>query len=159
MKRSLCLLFAAIGLIVQLSTKAQDIPLSKFDTRGFVVIDSFMTALVNHADNEKAAARAALPFIHRSEYDNAGTGLKQDRLDYSFKKAWQNAKFYKLSVEVTRIQKQNLTGIGFGNTAGTGTAYKIWIAKKDGVSGLPAPLNVFFPSDGSDPKLYYYGSL
>jgi hypothetical protein len=159
MKRSLYLMFACIGLIVQLSAKAQDIPLSKFDTRGFVVIDSFMTALVTNTGNEKAAAIAALPFIHRSEYDNSGTNLKQDRLDFSFKKAWQNAKFYKLSVEVTRIQKQNLTGIGFGNTAETGTAYKIWIAKKDGVAGLPAPLNVFFPSNGSDPKLYYYGSL
>ncbi len=159
MKRLSFILLACMGIFSQFSATAQDIPLKQFDKRGIAVIDSFMTALMNHQDNEMAAASAALPFIHRSEYDNTGTNLKRDRLDFSFKKAWQNAKFYKWYVQPTMVQKQNLTAIGFGETAEAGTAYKVWIAKKDGVGGLPAPLNVFFPADGSEPKLYYYGSL
>ena len=93
------------------------------------------------------------------EYDNSGTNLKRDRLDFSFKKAWQNAKFYQVPIVATRVQKQNLTGIGFGATAQLGTSYKVWISKKDEVNGMPAPLNVFFPGDGSVPTLHYYGSL
>jgi hypothetical protein len=159
MKRLSFLLLASVGIFIRLSVNAQDIPLKQFDKRGIAVIDSFMTALMNHQDDEMAAAQAALPFIHRSEYDNTGTNLKRDRLDFSFKKAWQNAKFYKWYVVATRVQKQNLTAIGFGETAEAGTSYKVWIAKKDGVGGLPAPLNVFFPADGSSPTLHYYGSL
>lgn len=147
------------ALLIQMSAYGQDIPINKFDQRGIEVINSFMTALVNNQTDEMAAAKAALPFIHVSEYDNSGTNLKRDRLDFSFKKAWQNAKFYKLPLSVTRIQRQNLTAIGFGTTAQAGTGFKVWIAKKDGVTGMPAPLNIFFPSDGSAPKLNYYGSL
>ena len=159
MKRILISFLAGTAILLHLSANGQDIPVNKFDQKGIDVINSFMKALADNPGDEMAAAKAALPFIHNSEYDNKGTNLKRDRLDYSFKKAWQNAKFYTIPVKATRVQKQNLTAIGFGNTAQAGTAYKVWIAKKDGVAGLPAPLNVFFPSDGTAPKLYYYGSL
>jgi len=152
-------LFAFAGVLMQISTIAQDIPVEQFDKAGVDVLNSFMKAIMDNQADEMAAAKAALTIIHKSEYDAAGTNLKKDRLDYSFKKAWQNAKFYKNPIVITRVQKQNLTAIGFGATAQNGTAYKVWVAKNDGVSGLPAPLNVFFPADGSAPKVYYYGSL
>lgn len=159
MKRLSMLLMTVVAILAQLPSYGQDIPIGKFDKRGIEVINHFMNALMDNSADEMAAAGAAMPFIHPSEYDNSGTHLKRDRLDYSFKKAWQNAKFYKIPVSVTRIQRQNLTAIGFGNTAQAGTSYKVWIAKKDGVNGMPAPLNLFFPSDGSGPTLHYYGSL
>ena len=159
MKKVLSLLITGMAICLQFSAKGQEIQLNKFDKRGVELINSFMNALIANATDELAAAKTALPFIHRSEYDNSGTSLKRDRLDYSFKKAWQNAKFYQVPVSVTRVQKQSLTAIGFGATAQAGTSYKVWIAKKSGVRGLPAPLNVFFPSDGSGPTLNYYGSL
>lgn len=146
-------------MLTQFHSYGQDIPLNKFDKRGIEVINNFMQALMDNQTDEQAAAKAAMPYIHASEYDNSGTNLKRDRLDFSFKKAWQNAKFYQLPVSVTRIQKQNLTAIGFGPTAQAGISYKVWIAKKAGVNGMPAPLNVFFPADGSAPTLHYYGSL
>jgi len=139
--------------------KAQDVPLDQFDKRGIEVLNKFMDALNANAADENAAAVAAIPYIHKSEYDNTGTALKKDRMDFSFKKAWQNAKFYEAPIKVTRVQKQNLTGIGFQATAQLGVAYKVWVGKKAGVAGLPAPLNIFFPADGTDPKVYYYGSL
>jgi hypothetical protein len=155
MKNILLLTLLFLGVVV----KAQDIPLESFSAKAIEVTNSFMAAVLAHPDDEMAAAKAALPFIHRSEYNNEGTDLKKDRLDFSFKKAWQNAKFYDSPVKITRIQKQSITAIGFAATAQKGTCYKVFIGKKTGVAGLPAPLNVFIPEDGSDPKVYYYGSL
>ena len=161
MKRKIFSFLACTALLLQLSSYGQEVSLNKFDKRGIEVINSFMNAIMDpdSQGNEGTAAIAALPYIHASEYDARGTNLKKDRLEFSFKKAWHNAKFYTLPVSVTRIQRQHITAIGFGATAQAGKAFKVWIAKKDGVAGMPAPLNVFFPSDGSAPKLYYYGSL
>ncbi len=159
MKRLIITLIAGMAIFMQYHSYGQDIPVNKFDKRGIEVINNFMQALLDNSSDEMAVAKAAMPYIHASEYDNSGTNLKRDRLDYSFKKAWQNAKFYKVPVSVTRIQRQNLTAIGFGATAQKGISYKVWIAKKAGVNGMPAPLNVFFPADGSGPTLNYYGSL
>ncbi len=146
-----------IMLLFCLNIFGQDISIKDFDQRGIKAINDFMTAL--NAGTKEEAAKNAIKFIHKSEYDNTGAALKQDRMNYSFKKAWENAKFYQTPVKVTRVQKQALTAIGFGNTAEKGTSYKVWISKKEGVAGLPAPLNVFFPADGSTPTLHYYGSL
>lgn len=148
-----------IAISVSLNLSAQDIQLADFDKRGIEVVNKFMDAINANATDITAAAKAALPFIHNSEYDASGAALKRDRMDFSFKKAWQNAKFYESPVKVTRIQKQSLTAIGFGATAQAGTSYKVFIGKKAGVAGMPAPLNVFLPADGSEPKVHYYGSL
>jgi hypothetical protein len=137
----------------------QDEPIESLNKSATDAVTNFMKALNSNASDEMAAAKAALPYIHKSEYDKSGSNLKQDRLDYSFKKAWQNAKFYQNPVKITRVQKQSVTAIGFGNTAQKGTCYKVFIAKKEGGTGLPAPLNVFIPEDGTDAKIYYYGSL
>lgn len=157
MKKTICLILSMA--LVGFSIQAQEIKLKDFDKRGIELIDSFMNVLLQNPSDEMVAAKAAMPYIHRSEYNNQGNQLMQDRLNFSFKKAWQNAKFYAWPVVVTRIQQQNLSQVGFGETAEAGTGFKIWISKKEGVSGMPAPLNVFFPADGSAPKLNYYGSL
>ena len=159
MKTLFSFLLVCAGVLVQGPANAQDIKVEDFDKAGIEVLNTFMKAILNNQEDEMAAAKAALPVIHKSEYDDSGTNLKKYRLDFSFKKAWQNAKFYKSPVLITRVQKQNLTAIGFGATAEKGTAYKVWIAKNEGVAGLPAPLNVFFPANGGAPKVYYYGSL
>ena len=159
MKKMIPALIAITAMLMQFVSYGQDIPVNKFDQRGIEAINKFMAALSDNASNEQDAAKAAMPFIHRSEYDKSGTNLMRDRLDFSFKKAWQNVNFYRAPVSITRIQKQNLTAIGFGATAQAGTSYKVWIAKKEGVNGMPAPLSVFFPADGSAPTLHSYGSL
>lgn len=159
MKPLFFFLVVCAGVLIQSPSSAQDIKIEDFDKAGIEVLNGFMKAIMDNQGDEMAAAKAALPFIHKSEYNDSGTNLKKDRLDFSFKKAWQNAKFYKIPVVVTRVQKQTITAIGFGTTMEKGTAYKVWIAKHDGVAGLPAPLNIFFPDDGAAPKVYYYGSL
>ena len=159
MKKTLVFLFVFTAMFIQTLSKAQDIPIDQFDKAGVVTLNGFIKAIMDNQGDEMAAAKAALSYVHKSEYDASGTNLLKDRLDFSFKKAWQNAKFYKNPIVITRVQKQNLTGIGFKTTAQLGTSYKVWIAKNDGVAGLPAPLHIFFPADGSAPKLHNYGSL
>lgn len=156
-KLLLTLLFGLVFLsgIVQ----SQDLAIESFDKKAIEVVNSFVSALNANAGDETSAAKACMAYIHKSEFDNSGTSLKQDRLDFGFKKAWQNAKFYQSPVKITRIQKQNVTAVGFASTAQKGTTYKVFIAKKEGVAGLPAPLNILIPEDGSEPKIYYYGSL
>ena len=153
------ILALVLGLGLSFSAFSQDLPVDQFDKRGIEVVNKFMEAIMSNQSDINAAAKKALPIIHRSEYNSAKNGLLADRMSYSFKKAWENAKFYTTPVVVTRVQKQGISAIGFKETAQSGTAYKVWISKKDGVAGLPAPLNVFFPADGSAPTMYYYGSL
>ncbi len=136
---------------------AQDIDISQFDQRGVVCLQNFVNSLLETDFN--VAAQKAMQQIHKSDFAKDGNSLKQDRLNFSFKKAWQNAKFYANPIKITRVQKTSLSAIGFKETAQAGTSYKVWIGKKQGVNGMPAPIYVFFPSDGGEPKLHDYGSL
>ena len=37
--------------------------------------------------------------------------------------------------------------------------YKYFIAKKDGVGGMPSPIQVFYPEGGGEPIVYDFGSF
>ncbi len=129
----------------------------ELDERGKIVLQKFIDILLD--PNFDAAAEKALQVIHKSDFNNSGEALKSDRLQFSFKKAWQNAKFYQNPIKITRVQKTSLSGIGFKDTAENGTSYKVWVGKKKGVNGMPAPIYVFFPAGGGEPKIHDYGSL
>jgi hypothetical protein len=40
-----------------------------------------------------------------------------------------------------------------------GELYKYFIAKKEGVGGMPAPIQIFYPEGGGDPIVYDFGSF
>ena len=107
----------------------------------------------------KTSARKVVPLMHKSLLNARGTRLDDDTYRYSFKKAYQNAKNYAYPVHVTRAQRLRTTGVGYGATYQRGFEYKLWIAKKRGVAGMPAPLVLFFPEGSTVPKLTYVGSL
>lgn len=67
---------------------------------------------------------------------------------YSLKKDFENAKFYKSPPEITRVQLYKGDYDGYQNTLIEGDSYKIWIAKKDGVAGMPAPIKILVPKSG-----------
>jgi hypothetical protein len=136
------------------STKPQG---DELDERGKLVLQKFIDILLEPDFN--IAAEKALQVIHKSDFNNSGEALKSDRLQFSFKKAWQNAKFYQNPIKITRVQKTNLSGIGFKDTAENGTSYKVWVGKKKGANGMPALIYVFFPAGGGEPKIHDYGSL
>jgi len=127
------------------------------DKRAEALLNDFMKALlIEEAD---ASAKACLKYVHKSLINTSGDDLTKDLRDFSFKKAHSNAKFYANPVKITRVRKNKVTAIGFKETGENGTEYSYFISKKEGVNGMPAPVNIFFPADGSAPKISYMGSL
>lgn len=91
-----------------------------------------------------------------------GKTLRKDVKGFSLKKDHDGIKFYKQPVEVTRVNKTYSGGQGFGTSAIKGQVYKIWIAKKDGVAGLPAPVSIMVPEGHATittPKVVNIGSF
>lgn len=80
-------------------------------------------------------------------------------MHFSLKKDYQNAKFYKVPAVITRIVKTEDDYDGYGPTLFQWTRYKIWIAKKDGVAGLPAPIPIIKPKSGAPKIVTTIGSL
>ncbi len=104
----------------------------------------------------KKVASAGL--VHKSKLDPNDSGqLNSDSLRFSFKKAHGAAKLYQ--VKITRVVETKTTGVGFGKTAEKGKLFKYFVAKKDGVDGRPAPVQIFFADGGGEPVLYDWGSF
>ncbi len=121
------------------------------------LLNGVMNALL--IADEDQSATAVLAYVHKSLKDRTGTALTADVRQFSFKKAHQNARFYALPVQVTRVRENNGTSIGFGETAEMGRTEDHFLAKKEGEVGLPAPMTVFIPTSGGPPKIAYLGSL
>lgn len=129
------------------------------DARAEKLLNDFLAALTSHQDNMDAAVKAALPHLHKTLLASGGNDVTNDLRNFSFKKAWSNAKFYAQPVKITRIRKTGTTAIGFRETAEKGKVMDYFVAKADGVNGMPAPVKVFFPDGGGEPKISYVGSL
>ena len=68
-------------------------------------------------------------------------------MEFSLKKDFQNSKFYQYPAKITRVVKILNDYDGYQQNYIEGTSYKVWIAKKDGVAGMPAPVRVIKPKD------------
>ncbi|MBK8217394.1 MAG: hypothetical protein IPK71_27015 [Myxococcales bacterium] len=121
------------------------------------LLDAFLSALQGQRD-EEAAARAVLPFVHKSMLGPSG-GLSDDVRRFSFKKAFGAAPLYAVPVVVTRVRPSSTTAIGFGPTGERGRSVDYFVAKRPGQVGMPAPVTVFFPESGAPPSIAYVGSL
>lgn len=96
-------------------------------------------------EDEKERIKAILPLVHDSMKTKDKKYLSRDILLYSYKKAYQNYKFYKFPVEIDYVIKgRNLT-IGYKETAEYGRIDKYFIKKKENVAGLSAPISIFIP--------------
>lgn len=94
--------------------------------------------------------------------ENFPVSLRSDVKIYSLKKDFDNIKFYANPVVITRVNVSQSNGNGFGKTAIAGTVYKIWIKKKEGVSGMPAPIQIMVPKGNAQittPKVVNIGSF
>lgn len=129
----------------------------EIDKRAETLLNDFMKALL--IEDFDASSKACLKYVHKSLINKTGDNLTKDLLDFSFKKAHSNAKFYASPVVISRVRKNKVTAIGFKETGEKGEEYSYFINKKAGVNGMPAPVNIFFPADGSAPKISYMGSL
>ena len=152
----LCAATAVPALLPPVAQAQMDEPV---DPRAEKLLNDFLTALASNKEDMNAAIKAALPHLHKSLLGPGGSDVSQDLRNFSFKKAWQNAQFYAQPVKITRVRKTGTTGIGFRETAEKGKVVDYFVAKKEGINGMPAPVKIFFPEDGSAPKVSYVGSL
>lgn len=146
-------IFLVLGGISQ-NSFSQDV---QPDPKAVEVINNFMKAL--SIEDFEQSVKAAMPYLHKSLLNDAGNDISPDLRRFSFKKAHDGVKFYAIPATITRVQKTTQTQVGFGPTAEAGEVYKYFVGKKEGVSGMPAPLQVFIPNGGGEPKLVNIGSL
>lgn len=89
-----------------------------------------------------------------------GRTLRGSVKPYSLKKDHQNIQFYSLNpVKITRVNVSGPRSSGYGPSAIRGKVYKIWIDKKSGQAGRPAPISIMVPEGGGQPKVVGIGSL
>lgn len=127
------------------------------DKKAEALLNQFLPALQT-ADFE-ASIKAALPLLHKSMLNDGGNDITADLRRFGFKKAHENANGYANPVKISRVRDTSTAAIGFGPTAEAGLVVDYFIDKKEGTGGMPAPVKVFFPSDGGAPKISYIGSL
>jgi len=127
------------------------------DPEAVQLINDFLGALSIEDDTERL--QAVIPLVHKSLLTRDGDDLDRDTKEFSYKKAYSNVKFYSQPADITEVRKGTPTTVGWEETAEAGRVDKYFIDKKDGVDGMPAPIEVFWPEDGGPPKIYYMGSL
>jgi hypothetical protein len=150
------------GLIVLLILAASAMPSQAAekippDERAVKLLNDFMAALA--IPDSEAREQAVVPLVHKSLLTADGKRLDDNTRPFSYKKACQNAKFYQHPVKIKYVLKGGVYTIGFGDTAERGRTDRYFLEKKEGVAGMPAPILVFWPDSGGDPKITNMGSL
>jgi len=159
------MLFAALTMLISSNllfaqTKENDIPVNQLPETVKVVLDNYIEILNNPTlDN---CAINFLTIAGGSLVNDDASALAQSIKDMSLKKDFNDIKFYKQPVEITRVNKTYSNGLGYGVAATKGYVYKIWIQKKDPSQGMPAPVSILLPDEGQyvkTPKVVGIGSF
>ena len=148
--------WCAFALIISLSIPASAIEKIEAHPHATKLINQFMKTLV--IKDAARRDRAVTKLLHKSMLTSAGE-LTSSVKRYSYKKACDNVRLYQSPVKVTQVHKGREVTIGFKETAERGRIDKYFVAKRSGVAGSPAPLHVFWPKSGGEPRLTNIGSL
>ena len=133
---------------------------TQVDQRAVALLNDFLAALQRNSSDIDAAARAASPYLHKSLLRPGNpSDVNDDLKNFSFKKAWQNARFYANPVNITRVRRNQVTAIGYGDTGEAGYVVDYFVGKLNPQAAMPAPVSVFFPNGGGAPRISYVGSL
>ncbi len=154
---SLC----SLSLVSFGQSKANDIGVAQLPTEVKKVLDEYVDMLINSSSLEDCAAKFS-SIAGGGLVNEDGLTLRNRVQPYSLKKDYENIKFYAQPLNITRVNATYSNGQGFGESAIKGMVYKIWIAKKNGQVGIPAPISIMVP-DGhptiTTPKVVNIGSL
>ena len=147
-----------VGVMLIMSSWGSSWAVTKVDPdpQAVKLVRQFMKAL-HLQDPIKREARVS-KYLHKSLL-TSDQKLTASIKNYSFKKACDNVKFYEVPARITEVHRGREVTIGFKETAERGRIDKYFVAKRDGVAGLPAPLHVFWPQGGGAPTLVNIGSL
>lgn len=148
--------FLLAGLAATLCPAVWSVERIDPDPAAVELLNSLLKALMLEDEGQRLAA--VLPLVHKSLITRDGKDLERSVKDFSYKKASAGARLYAFPVEITEVHKGNSLTIGFKETAETGRVDKYFLAKRSGVAGRPAPIHVFWDSQGK-PKVTNMGSL
>lgn len=154
----LAMLFTASLSMAQ--SKKNDIPVSQLPSGVKSVLNQYVSTL--KSGNLDQVAQKFTAIAGGGLVNEDGKSLRSSVKPYSLKKDWQNIKFYANPVKITRVNKSQTNGTGYGASALKGTVYKIWIDKKPGQAGMPAPISIIVPQGHptiKSPKVIGIGSL
>jgi hypothetical protein len=159
------LLFAlAILLSSQVAfaqSKANDIPVDQLPAEVKTVLEKYLNILRSSPELDLVAEQF-LEIAGGSLVNEDGKTLRGSIKPYSLKKDFTGVNLYANPVVITRVNKTFSNGDGFGESALRGNVYKIWIAKKAGGAGMPAPISIIVPEGHPSiktPKVVGIGSL
>lgn len=154
---SLTIVFFILFSSSLLNNQSQDIPISELPQEILDIVNQYLFILQNSVTLEEAASK--LQNILGGGLLNYQGQISQDTLSFSLKKDFQNAKLYQYPVKITRVVKILNDYDGYKQSYIEGTGYKVWVAKKEGTAGLPAPVHLIKPKDGSTAKIIGIGSF
>ncbi|MEZ4221740.1 MAG: hypothetical protein R3B13_12485 [Polyangiaceae bacterium] len=163
-KRTFVQLIGAAALMLSLPVSAQparyDINKSELPKPVKEVLAKYIKMLRASKDLDDCAKRFTT-IAGGKLVNEDGKTLRGTVQPFSLKKDFSNIKFYANPIEITRVAKLPPVTSGFGPSAIRGPQYKIWIAKKEGAAGMPAPMTILVPEGHDsikDPKVVSIGS-
>ncbi len=145
MKKIKFLFILIIFLSFFFSFQSQDIPVKDLPSEIADIVNRYVYILQTSSSVEDAASKLG-DILGGGLLDSYGK-ISRDTMEFSLKKDYYNSKFYQYPIKITRVLKILNDYDGYQETYIEGTSYKVWIAKKDGVAGLPAPVRVIKPKD------------
>ena len=150
-------LAAAAAAVTGVSGAVAAIEKIEPDAKGVKLCSEFLAAISHKQEADRL--KAVAPLLHKSMLTPDGKDLDRNTKEFSYKKACQNAQFYAQPAEIFEVHKGNVVTVGFRETAERGRTDKYFVKKKEGAAGRPAPLHVFWPENGGEPRLVNIGSL
>lgn len=149
---------------IEAQSTRDDIPKEQIPKSVLTVLESYIQIIKTSPTLEEAGSQftkiAGGGLVNESV---TNITLRTSILPFSLKKDYGNIKFYADPIEITRVNlSPNVSKQGFGESAIQGRVYKIWIGKKTGVAGMPAPISILLPEGHAsivDPKVVNIGSL
>lgn len=146
---------------MQAQSRRNDIPVKKLPKEVKAVLIEYVNILRNAEDLDQCAENF-VAVAGGGLVNEQGETLRSSVKPFSLKKDFNNVKFYADPIKITRVNLGKTNGSGYGPSAIRGKKYKIWIAKKKGVNGMPAPITIVVPEDHEfvkTPKVVGIGSL
>lgn len=155
-----CVLFVFVATFAGAQTKANDIPIKDIPAEVLQVLNRYAEIL--SSESLEKCAETFIEIAGGSLVNETGKKLGRTVPEFSLKKDYNDFKHYANPLEITRVNKTFSNGQGYGESAIKGYVYKIWIDKKKGVNGMPAPISILVPEGHATiktPKVVGIGSL
>jgi len=147
------LLIFAVSFFSSIYSQRKDISIEDVPPAVIKVLNQYLKVLSESPALEDCA-KNIYPYLGGGLLSSDGKKVSSDTIQFSLKKDYNNVKFYSVPAVITRIQLNKNSYDGYEKTYLEGDIYKIWINKKEGVAGMPAPIPVIVPkNDPEHPKV------